>query len=384
MKPDSAAAKTKRRRAAWSRPDRLAALVILVLAFVGIGSAVKAQTAQQPTSAQTAALKIGIHNAPPFAMKDNDGSWYGLGVDLLGVVSRHSGVHYQFVETEPEGIVRDVASGKLDAGIGAVPINAADERIIDFSQPYYSGEVGVALRLVDQLGPKFLFRLLASPAFLYMLGLLTGPVFVFGALIWLIERRANPQQFEPRPARGVFSGIWWATVTMTTVGYGDKAPVTFLGRLLAMAWMFAALILASITTAQLAAGLTSSLNTNFVSGVADLSGLDVGTVSQSVAEAELSLISIPSKPFKTVSAGLEALANHDIDAFVYDRAALQWALKNYSDLYLTGLQFSRENFGLILPQGSPYREQVNVAILQALQTEQWHLTLERYLPNSGK
>ena len=359
-------------------------MVILVLAFVGIGSAVKAQTAQQPTSAQTAALKIGIHNAPPFAMKDNDGSWYGLGVDLLGVVSRHSGVHYQFVETEPEGIVRDVASGKLDAGIGAVPINAADERIIDFSQPYYSGEVGVALRLVDQLGPKFLFRLLASPAFLYMLGLLTGPVFVFGALIWLIERRANPQQFEPRPARGVFSGIWWATVTMTTVGYGDKAPVTFLGRLLAMAWMFAALILASITTAQLAAGLTSSLNTNFVSGVADLSGLDVGTVSQSVAEAELSLISIPSKPFKTVSAGLEALANHDIDAFVYDRAALQWALKNYSDLYLTGLQFSRENFGLILPQGSPYREQVNVAILQALQTEQWHLTLERYLPNSGK
>ena len=37
----------------------------------------------------------------------------------------------------------------------------------------------------------------------------------------------------------MYDGLWWAVVTLTTVGYGDIQPVTVGGRILATVAMFA-------------------------------------------------------------------------------------------------------------------------------------------------
>jgi polar amino acid transport system substrate-binding protein len=42
-----------------------------------------------------------------------------------------------------------------------------------------------------------------------------------------------------------FDGVYWAVVTMTTVGYGDKTPKTKVGRFIAVLWMLASLALIS-------------------------------------------------------------------------------------------------------------------------------------------
>ena len=51
---------------------------------------------------------------------------------------------------------------------------------------------------------------------------------VFGYSIFVIESAQPDSQFQT-----VASGVYWAIVTMTTVGYGDVVPQTELGRLLA-------------------------------------------------------------------------------------------------------------------------------------------------------
>ncbi len=48
-----------------------------------------------------------------------------------------------------------------------------------------------------------------------------------GSLIYFAEHEAQPEQFPHIPA-----AMWWAVVTLTTVGYGDVYPITFIGRFL--------------------------------------------------------------------------------------------------------------------------------------------------------
>ena len=48
------------------------------------------------------------------------------------------------------------------------------------------------------------------------------------SLMYFIEESAQPDEFSSIPA-----AMWWSIITVTTVGYGDVAPVTPLGRMLA-------------------------------------------------------------------------------------------------------------------------------------------------------
>jgi voltage-gated potassium channel len=62
---------------------------------------------------------------------------------------------------------------------------------------------------------------------------------------------------EPETAHGGFlDGIWWAIVTASTVGYGDIAPVTFLGRAIAVVLM--------LTGVGLISTLAASITTHFI------------------------------------------------------------------------------------------------------------------------
>ena len=76
-----------------------------------------------------------------------------------------------------------------------------------------------------------------------ILGVLLFCIVSFGYIFYMAE----PQ------IKTFGDGVWWALVTITTVGYGDITPVTILGRLIAGTLMFVGLGLIATVTAIVSA-----------------------------------------------------------------------------------------------------------------------------------
>ena len=69
-------------------------------------------------------------------------------------------------------------------------------------------------------------------------------------LIWLLERsNADNAQFSNNYFVGIGDEVWYVIVTMATVGYGDKTPVTAGGRVVASILILASVVLVSLFTA---------------------------------------------------------------------------------------------------------------------------------------
>jgi voltage-gated potassium channel len=89
-----------------------------------------------------------------------------------------------------------------------------------------------------ELKKEYLPRLILFVALLVVLG---------GLSVFLAETRLRSGVF-PR----IFDSIWWAFVTITTVGYGDKVPVTVPGRILAILIMLLGIVAISTLSGTIA------------------------------------------------------------------------------------------------------------------------------------
>jgi voltage-gated potassium channel len=69
------------------------------------------------------------------------------------------------------------------------------------------------------------------------------------------EGAVQPQKFGTIP-----NSMWWAITTLTTVGYGDEVPITFLGRLVAGCTMVMGLGILALPVGIVATGFTSTIH----------------------------------------------------------------------------------------------------------------------------
>lgn len=77
-------------------------------------------------------------------------------------------------------------------------------------------------------------------------------LYVCALVIYQFEHDAQPEAFA-----SVLDAMWWAAVTLTTVGYGDIYPVTPIGRLFTVLMLFVALGIIAIPTGLVASALSA-------------------------------------------------------------------------------------------------------------------------------
>lgn len=342
----------------------------------------------RPASAQQNAIApaperefvIGTKQAPPFAIKDPAGTWSGISIDLWQRIAEKEGYKYRLVE-EPtvDALIDGTADSTYDGAVAALTITGARAEIIDFSQPFYRTGLGIAVSLTGSARWMVIVNTILSLGFLQAVGALVGLALLVGILIWLFERRRN--EHFGGGARGIGASIWWSAEAMTQASTGVRAPITLAGRALAVLWMAVSIIAIAVFTAGVTSALTTRAIQGLVSNADDLAAVRVGAVSDSSTVDYLTSQRIQYRGFVTPDDGLKALKEGRIDAFVYDKPLLAWiVLQDYSSsMEVLDVVFDPQNYGIALPPGSPLRKQIDVALLEAVQSDWWKQTLFRYL-----
>jgi len=326
-------------------------------------------------------LVVGTMNIPPLLIKAGDGHWEGLGIELWQAVARELGVKYELREyTSIESIWEDVQAGKIDI-IPALAVTEMNEVILDFSREYLRSGLAIAVPAKESGSSILRFAgRLAVTDILAMLGLLLLLSLMAGIVVWLFEGRRN-SEFDGNIVQGAGNGLWWAVVTLTTVGYGDKAPQTPGGRLTALIWMFSSIFLIASFTAAITTTLTVGELGGKIRGLEDLPGVRVGALTQSEGLFFLTKNGITAQSYKNVRDGLQALVDKNIDAFVFDESILKYMAKKEfaGEVAVLPVTFDNYYVGMAMPTDSPLREQIDRALLRIIAGDEWDKLVARYI-----
>jgi len=220
-----------------------------------------------------------------------------------------------------------------------------------------------------------------STGFLQILAVLLAVLILAGSGVWLFERKRNPEQFGGPAPQGVGAGVWWAAVTLTTVGYGDKVPTTLGGRILALFWFFAGIFILAAFTGHITASLTVYHFRSQIRGPNDLAIHRVAALADGTSEVYLRDHHVKIRIYPSEDAALRAVAAGNITALVAPEPMLKYLARGEWNERVELLPFTvdRQNYTFALPNGSPRREPLNRAVLSLLSRPIWLEIRDRYV-----
>jgi voltage-gated potassium channel len=132
------------------------------------------------------------------------------------------------------------------------------------------------LRRVNRMMGRFVSR-----SYLAQTATVTALVVIGGSIaVWLFERDAGG------PIVSFSEALWWAIVTVTTVGYGDITPVTAGGRVVATIMMFTGIGLVGILAATLSRAMIRTGEESTPSVAAELERLESLRARGALSEEE--------------------------------------------------------------------------------------------------
>ncbi|XP_044164317.1 uncharacterized protein LOC122948464 [Acropora millepora] len=161
--------------------------------------------------------------------------------------------------------------------------------------------------------------------------------FIFGILMWFLDSHTNSEEFPQEFFRGSLDGVWWAFVTMVTVGYGDKVPRFLLARIVAVIWMFLSVIVMTYLTGVMTATLTfGTLTDNGNIGQKKMGVLD-GSQEYLEGWREGAIVT----QYRDLEALAGGFAEDEVEGLLLDAFVASYMLNNKWPTRINSVQFER-------------------------------------------
>ena len=327
-------------------------------------------------------LVVGYTEIPPFIYEES-GRLDGLNVKIWQLLMEDSGRPYRLVRMDFEDVLKGLEAQTIDLTIMPLSISEQRSKGIDFTMPYHPAHGAIAVD-VPTSWQKFkkIAGMMASSNLLRGILILISIIFIFGVLGWYFEWRHNSEHFR-KGIRGVWDGIYWSAVTLATVGYGDKTPKTFLGKLAALVLMLAGLVFVSSITAGIASSITADHITNDFRSISQFKTLPVGTLDESQTERYLKNHFFREvKGYENLEDGLKELAAGNIKGFMFDEEILRSEIKHLAledKLEILPIKFNAKFYGFGVAKGrEELVQELSLGIIKLRDTESWQMLLHEY------
>lgn len=120
---------------------------------------------------------------------------------------------------------------------------------------------------------------------------------VTAALVWLLAGLAVTEAEHAHAGssiRDVGDGLWWAITTMTTVGYGDRYPVSTEGRIIGGGLMVSGIAIFSVVTGTFASWIVE--RTNEAVALVQVEQQDIHRMGEEIMRLRMAIERLPEPP----------------------------------------------------------------------------------------
>ncbi|MEE3719543.1 transporter substrate-binding domain-containing protein [Tumidithrix elongata RA019] len=314
-------------------------------------------------------LRVVTRVLKPFVFEDGK-ELAGFSIDILRNIATELGIKYTLsVQPSVNGMLEQVKTNQADLGIAAVSITKERDKDFDFSYPFFQG--GLQILVPMKNSGNSLFSMVAnffSVGLFQVIGLILLVSLIPVHIVWWVESRDEGGMLENKSYfPGIFTVFWWVLATLAT--QAEQMPRTWIGRVVAIFWMFTAVVFVAYFTATVTTSLTVQQLQGSIQSESDLPGKNIATIAGSTSANYLRKNNIQSTEVDRIEAAYDLILNGQADAVVFDAPVLLYyaSHEGKGKVQVVGGVFENENYGIVFPPNSPLRRQVNNTLLTLLE-----------------
>ncbi|MGD8364502.1 MAG: transporter substrate-binding domain-containing protein [Desulfobacterales bacterium] len=308
-------------------------------------------------------LTVDVEITAPCVMHDNS-TYTGFDIELWEEIAQELELDFIYNQTDLRGIFEDLTDGKADVAFSCITVTEEREQIVDFSHHYLDSGLRIMVLNKTKFSLAESVKSFYSPKVVKTLTYIGLFIIICGHVFWWVEK--GHRYISTRYLPGIFQAYWYVLVTMTTVGYGDIVPRSWVGRVMAFLVMLIGIGIFGWTIAQLSSAITLQKLHSDITDHWDLRDRVVATVEGTTSVTALEKLGAVVVPAKSIDQAYEKLLKDEVIALVFDSPTILYYARNKGAGRVTvvGTLFDTQYYGFLFPQGSQLREQVNRALLK--------------------
>jgi len=270
-------------------------------------------------------VKTGVYVSPPFVVKDSLGYYDGMAIDLWELLGDEMNFVNEYIEYPSWHEMMDaVTTGEIDMALSNISVTYDRAKHIKYSYPWFDSGLRI---LVKTSGQGTIWNELKQNGHLRAYIWIMIAIILITIVLTFIHRKREPE--FPRNWLNGFSESLYRLVLAIKTGVVNNSNYSWLGKILAVIWMFAGVGLVAYVTSSITSSMTTVALTHDIHSLSDLPGKRVGVLSASVAEEYMKNRGISTISYENMNEASQALIADEIDAVVEDAPILEyWTFTN--------------------------------------------------------